>query len=82
MTHELSVMVEVKGKEDWTITAVEMGDITFIPLLRSPALRLQVKYKEIAMPFDSLPIELQAQLKALAMERVAARLEYEGNKHK
>ena len=50
---------------------VNMQPIRFFPIFRAGSTR--VTYKEFAIEFESLPIELQAQIKQIAFDRVSAR---------
>jgi len=58
---------------------VEMRRIRFVPIIR--ARKMKVTYKEFYIEFDSLPIELQAQIKQIAFERVSAQLKREAQQH-
>jgi hypothetical protein len=56
---------------DLKIDNVEISDILFTPILSSKSLGVIVKYKLFRIPFESLPLDLQNQLKQIALERIS-----------
>jgi len=64
---------------DVFVEDVEMQRIRFVPMIRFA--NTKVAYKEFYIEFESLPIELQAQIKQIAFERVSAQLEREAQQH-
>ena len=64
---------------DVFVEDVEMQRIRFVPIIR--VRKTKVIYKEFSIEFESLPLELQMQIKQIAFERVSAQLEREVQQH-
>ena len=56
-----------------SVKEIRMGSLRFVPVIQIGS--ATVTYKELYMEFESLPIELQEQIRNIAVERVASQLE-------